>query len=241
MGVPETVELLVGGGATKYYLASPAARRGPGVVVLHEQWGLVGFVKETCDKLSHENFFAIAPDLYHTSASYDPKVADALMKGLKASTVEQDVQAAVRYLADRPGCRARKIGLVGFGIGAQLALHLASVRDDVGACVAFYPYLAQVQPDLAALKAPVLAFFGGQDEVVSAATAEQVAAALKASSQHSAVQVYASAKHAFFNQYRKEAFDVRAAADAWARTVSFLRQHLGGRRVGGWLRKLTAH
>src|SRR5262245_15049275 len=156
MGIPEIIDIPVAGASTKGYLASPASRRGRPIVVLHEIWGLVGFVKEVCDKLSHENYFAIAPDLYHTSSSYDAKIADQLLKSLKVPTVEQEIASAAKFLFERPGSVGRKFAIVGFGIGGQLALHAATLRNDIACCIAFSPYLPNFELNVAELKPPVL-------------------------------------------------------------------------------------
>src|ERR1039458_4025410 len=60
------IEFPSGGSTDVGYLASPAGGSGPGVVVIQEWWGLVGHIKDVCDRFAAEGFVALAPDLYRS-------------------------------------------------------------------------------------------------------------------------------------------------------------------------------
>jgi len=59
------VEFPSNGHTTQGYLATPAAGRGPGVLVIQEWWGLVGHIKNVCDRFAAAGYSALAPDVYH--------------------------------------------------------------------------------------------------------------------------------------------------------------------------------
>src|SRR5258705_12576662 len=64
------------------YLATPGAAAGPGVVVLHEWWGLTEPIRQACDRLAEAGFVALAPDLYRGKTTAKVEEADALGSAL---------------------------------------------------------------------------------------------------------------------------------------------------------------
>src|SRR5258708_22588583 len=69
------------------YLATPDAAAGPGVVVLHEWWGLTEPIRQACDRLAEAGFVALAPDLYRGKTTAKVEEADAL-----GSALDQQVE-----------------------------------------------------------------------------------------------------------------------------------------------------
>src|SRR5258706_4571298 len=69
------------------YLATPGAAAGPGVVVLHEWWGLTEPIRQACDRLAEAGFVALAPDLYRGKTTAKVEEADAL-----GSALDQQVE-----------------------------------------------------------------------------------------------------------------------------------------------------
>ena len=76
------IEFASNGGKTTGYLATPAAGKGPGVLVLQEWWGLVGHIKSVCDRFAAEGFTALAPDMYHGKTATEPDGAGKLFMAL---------------------------------------------------------------------------------------------------------------------------------------------------------------
>jgi carboxymethylenebutenolidase len=70
----------------------------PALVVIHEYWGLVPWVKEQAAKLSDQGYVALAVDLYRGKATDSPEVAHELMRGLPEDRANRDLLAAVQYL-----------------------------------------------------------------------------------------------------------------------------------------------
>lgn len=222
----EMVQFPFAGGATGGYLAVPEQGSGPGVIVLQEWWGLVDHIKDVCDRFAAEGFVALAPDMYHGKSTKSPDEAGKLMMALRIDEAERDLSAAVNYLETQDSTSSAKVGVVGFCMGGALALYAASKNSKIGACVVFYGIHPNVKPDLPKLHAPVLGNYGEKDHSVPPAVVHELEQKLKALGKQVDMKIYKDADHAFFNDTRPEVYDADAAADAWQRTIAFLRQHL---------------
>lgn len=218
------VEFPSNGGKTHGYLATPAQGKGPGVLVLQEWWGLVGHIKNVCDRFAGEGFSALAPDMYHGKATTEPDEAGKLLMALNIGQAEKDLRGASTFLAQHSS--TTKIGTVGFCMGGQLALFAATLDRNVGACVNFYGIHPNVKPDYARLSGPVLGLFAEKDQFVNPSVARQVDVEIKAAGKQSEIHIYPGVDHAFFNDERADVYNKAAADDAWKRTLAHFRAHL---------------
>ncbi|HEY3065243.1 MAG TPA: dienelactone hydrolase family protein [Methylomirabilota bacterium] len=218
------VKIPTNGTTTDGYLATPAAGKGPGVIVIQEWWGLVGHIKNVCDRFAAEGFSALAPDLYHGQTASEPDGAGKLFMALNIAQAEKDLRGAAKFLGGHSS--TAKIGAVGFCMGGQLALFAGTLNPSVGAVVDFYGIHPNVKPDYTKLSGPVLGLFAEKDQFVTPQTAREVDAAIKKAGKTSEIYIYPNVDHAFFNDERPDAYDKAAAQDAWRRTLAFFRQHL---------------
>jgi carboxymethylenebutenolidase len=221
----QRVEFASNGGKTSGYLATPAAGKGPGVIVIQEWWGLVPHIQDLCDRFAREGFVALAPDLYHGRSATSPDEAGRLMMALEIDGASRDLAGAARYLGGIAS--GKKLGVVGFCMGGQLALFAACKIPEIGACVDFYGIHPNVKPDLKALSGPVLGFFGEKDDFVKPADARKLEADIKAAGKQAEFYVYADAGHAFFNDTRPDAYSAARAREAWEKMLAFFRKNLG--------------
>jgi len=212
------------GGTTDAYLATPASGKGPGVVVIQEWWGLVGHIKSVCDRFAAEGFTALAPDMYHGKTADEPDGAGKLFMALNIGQAEKDLRGAAAYLAQHSS--TKKLGVIGFCMGGQLALFAATLNPSIGATVDFYGIHPNVKPDYAKLSGPVLGLFAEKDTFVTPATAKEVDAAIKKAGKQSEIHIYPNVDHAFFNDENTGAYNKAAADDAWRRTLAFFRTNL---------------
>src|SRR5712692_7570414 len=113
-----TVELRSPEGTVSGYLAVPRKGNGPGVLVLHAWWGLNDFFKSLCDRLATAGFVAFAPDLYRGATASTIEQAEELMSKLSQEAARKDIVSSVRGLQIHPGVRGKRLGLVGFSMGA---------------------------------------------------------------------------------------------------------------------------
>ena len=218
------VQFPANGGQASGYLATPAAGKGPGVLVIQEWWGLVGHIKNVCDRFAAEGFTALAPDLYHGRSATEPDEAGKLMMALNIAQAEKDLRGAVDYLAQQSS--TQKVGAVGFCMGGQLALFAATVNPKVGAVVDFYGVHPNVKPDYTRLQGPVLGLFAAKDQFVTPEQARQLEAAITRAGKSCQIHIYPDVDHAFFNDARPDVYTRAAAEDAGRRTLAFFRQHL---------------
>ena len=222
----ETVEFPVAGGSIEGYEAIPELGRGPGVIVIQEWWGLVDHIKSVCDRFAAAGFVALAPDLYHGKTTQSPDQAGKLMMALRIDETEKELQGAVDYLLKHDAVTSRKIGVVGFCMGGALALYTATKNANIGASIVFYGGHPNVKPDLPSLAAPVLGLYAEKDAFVTPESVRELESKLKELGKEIEVHIYPGADHAFFNDSRPEVYDDVAAADAWQRTVEFLKHRL---------------
>lgn len=218
------VQFPANGGTTSGYLATPASGKGPGVIVIQEWWGLVGHIKDVCDRFATDGFAALAPDLYHGQTASEPDAAGKLFMALNIERAEKDLRGAASFLAGHSS--TVKLGAVGFCMGGQLALFAGTVNPNVGAVVDFYGIHPNVKPDYTKLGGPVLGLFAEKDSFVTPKAAREVDAAIKAAGKPSEIHIYPNVDHAFFNDERADVYNREAAQDAWRRTLAFFRQHL---------------
>jgi carboxymethylenebutenolidase len=212
------------GTTTAGYLATPPAGKGPGILVIQEWWGLVQHIKNVCDRFAAEGFTALAPDLYHGKTATEPDEAGKLFMALNITQAEKDLRGAGTFLLEHSS--TRKIGVVGFCMGGQLALFAATLNPSVAACVNFYGIHPNVKPDYTKLSGSVLGLFAEKDAFVTPQAAKEVDAAIKAAGKSSEIHIYPGVDHAFFNDERADVYDKTAADDAWRRTLAFFRQHV---------------
>lgn len=221
----EMVEFASDGKTTNGYLAVPEAG-GPGVVVIQEWWGLVDHIKDVCDRLAGEGFVALAPDFYHGATTKSPDEAGKLMMALRIDEAEKDFSGAIKFLLDHESVKGDKVGTIGFCMGGALSLYGASKNASVGACIVFYGIHPNVNPDLPNLQAPVLGIYAEKDGFVTPEVARGLAQKLDELGKSVEFVIYPGTDHAFFNDTRPEVYNATAAADAWQRSLQFLRQHL---------------
>lgn len=222
----ELVEFRANGRTANGYLAIPTQGSGPGVIVIQEWWGLVDHIKDVCDRFANEGFVALAPDLFHGKSAKSPDEAGKLMMALRIDEAEKDLSGAAQYLLDQKATTGDKVGVVGFCMGGALSLYTATKNPNIGACVVFYGGHPNVKPDLPNLHAPMLGIYGERDKSVTPESAHKLEQQLKSLGKEAEIIIYPGADHAFFNDTRPAVYNAEAAADAWPRTIKFLRTHL---------------
>ena len=216
------VEFPSNGHTAKGYLATPAAGKGPGVLVIQEWWGLVGHIKSVCDRFAAEGFSALAPDMYHGKTASEPDEAGKLFMALNIERAEKDLAGAAKYLAAHSS--TAKLGAVGFCMGGQLALFAGCTNPSVGAVVDFYGIHPNVKPDYARLSGPVLGLFAEKDAFVTPQTARQVEAAIKKAGKPVEIHIYPGRRpRASSTTSDADVYNKPAAEDAWRRTLDLFK------------------
>ncbi len=209
------------------YLARSVNGKGIGIIVIQEWWGLVGHIKDVCDRFAEEGFTSLAPDLYHGQKTTDPDTAGKLMMALNIGEAEKVLRGAVLRLLEDEATVGDKVGVVGFCMGGQLSLFAACTNPQIGACVDYYGIHPNVQPPFEKLNAPVLGFFAENDAYASSEAVEALSNTLESHGKDHEFITYPGTDHAFFNNERPEVYNQGAAEDTWKRMVTFFRTNLG--------------
>jgi carboxymethylenebutenolidase len=183
----------------------------------------VDHIKDVCDRFANEGFVALAPDLYHGATTKSPDEAGKLMMAMNIDQAEKDLSGAVKYLLDHDAVTGDKVGVVGFCMGGALALYAASKNPNINACVVFYGIHPSVKPDLPNLQGPVMGNYAENDAFVTPDSVRQLEQQLTTLGKQVDFKIYPGTDHAFFNDTRPEVYNAQAAADAWQRTIQFLR------------------
>ncbi len=211
---------------TDAFVAWPAGKAdAPGVVMVHEWWGLNGQIRDQARRLSREDYVVIVPDLYHGKVTSDPEQAHVLTRGLDDAIVYADLANAVNWLRAEPRVAKKKIGAMGFCMGGALAQGLALRSSEVSALVMFYGPPVTDPQALATLHGPLQGHYGEKDDGIPPAKLEALRAGLKQAGKVGEVYSYAGAGHAFMNDQRPS-YHPDAARQAWARTLAFLQKNL---------------
>lgn len=215
------------GKSFKGFLARPAkaAKNAPGIVVVHEWWGLNDNVKAMAKRLAGEGYVALAVDLMGGVVATKPEEAMGLYRAAMADVAggEKNVGAAIAYLKQQG---ATKIGTIGWCFGGHWSLRTGLVGGkEVQAVVMYYGAPINDPAQLSRLKAPLLGLFGGLDKGIPVDSVRAMESKLKAAGQSVAIHVYADANHAFANP-TGQAYNAAAAEDAWTKTLAFYKAHL---------------
>lgn len=207
--------------------APPAGAHLPGLIVIHEWWGLNDNIKAATRRLAGEGYAALAVDLYGGKVADTADGAKQLMGGVLANreAAFATLRAADAYLK-RQG--APRIGVIGWCFGGAWSLQTAlEVPEGIDAAVVYYGQPEKDRARLERLRAPLLGLYGADDQSIPPAAVHEMEATLKQLGKSVEVHVYDGAGHAFANpsgtNYRPPAAD-----DAWQRTVAFFKQHLKG-------------
>jgi carboxymethylenebutenolidase len=236
------------GSPLSVYRAEPIGELRGALIVIHEIWGLVDHIKDVADRYAAEGYLVVAPDIL-SHGGITPEVGSELNRLMFAGTDEERATAqplmrekttpvnqpeyaawavaalkkVVDYLEEQPEVDGR-IGVLGFCFGGTYSFALAAADRRIRAAIPFYgspPETAQ----LAHLDCPVLALYGENDERLMASLPEVTKRMHDAGVQFIA-HVYPGAGHAFFNDTNPVTYRPEVAADAWTRSIEFLRGSL---------------
>jgi carboxymethylenebutenolidase len=224
----------VASGTLRGYLATPATPGPwPGVVVLHEIFGLTDDIRRQADRFAERGYLALAPDLYDWGAKARCLVATLRSLGTGKGRALDDIQDARRFLAGRDDCTG-SVGVVGFCLGGGFALLVAN--DGFAAAAPNYGQPPRRIDQAMAGSCPVVASYGQKDLMLRGAAAK-IEAALDKNGVPNDVKEYPGVKHGFLFEHTGKAsiteplmvkYDAAAAADAWDRIFTFFDQHLRG-------------
>ena len=207
------------------YLAYPSSGEAvPAIIVIQEWWGLNDHIMDVANRLAHEGYVTLAPDLYHGQVATEPDEARKLVMELDMPAAVREIGQAIAYLLDQDYVSGDKVGIMGFCMGGGLVLQTALVNESLAVAIPFYgsPLSAE---DAGKVTAPVLGLYGGADQGIPADAVKKMEEGLQAAGIPNQIIIYDGAPHAFFNDTR-DSYTPAAAEDAWPRVLQWLNTYL---------------
>lgn len=230
------------------WIHSPDAGNSvPGLVLIHDVWGLSEHSQGLAAELAAEGFVVLEIDLYREREGPPAENPGAFIQSLSDPEILQDLDDAAVWMKSVAQCRDQNVGVVGVCMGGTYALLASLYSDRYRAAAAFYGILSYDSGMLAnplgrdmtkkphsplevggQLKMPLLASFGCDDPFVPGEDVDALEGILATSRERYRYQVdrYEGAGHAFLNRTRAEAYHAEAAAASWSRLIPFLKEEL---------------
>jgi dienelactone hydrolase len=179
------------------------ARTGkrPGVLVVHEWWGLNDYAKDRARQLAALGYVALAADMYGAGRTTDRQDEAGAWSGAVTGDVavwRGRARAGLAALAARPDVAAGQLAAIGYCFGGSTVMQLAYSGADLKGVVSFHGSLPVGEPEaMRAVKARILVAHGAADPFVPAEQVQRFQAALAAAGLDWQFMSYSGAEHSF--------------------------------------------
>lgn len=224
--ITEDVSFSSEGRTLEGYLARPEGEGPfPGVVVIHEAFGLNANIRSIAERFAGEGYAALAVDLF--SGGNRAVCMFQLMGGMLFNSLNhrgiQGLKAALTFLSARSNVESEHIGAVGYCMGGSFAIAWASTDNRLKAIA---PYYAMNPRPLEAIQrlCPVVGSYPDKDFTTS--HGQKLDVELERYAVPHDIKIYPGSRHSFFNEQRASAYNAEAAADSWKRVLAFFETHV---------------
>jgi carboxymethylenebutenolidase len=199
----------------------------PGIVIIHELFGLNENMKDISRRFAAQGYVALAVDLFagrNRAVCMFRVMAGALLNPLHNGGIH-DLKAALTLLSEQPGVDASRLGAVGYCLGGSFAIAWACTDDRLQAIAPYYAANPRPLKAVARL-CPVVGSYPDKDFTTSAG--QKLDVELDRYHVPHDIKIYSGAKHSFFNDTIGN-YDEPAAQDSWGRVLAFFEEHLEAR------------
>jgi dienelactone hydrolase len=239
----EAVTYSAGGGMPlKGHLATTTksdAKR-PGVLVVHEWWGLNDYVRGRAEQLAALGYTALAVDMYGDGkTATDPDGAGKLMNGVLGDrpALEARFRGAYDFLKAQDGVAGDRIAAIGYCFGGAVVLHAARIGMPLAAVVSFHGALGSFhKPAPGSVTAKVLVCHGAADTFVSDAEVAAFEQEMKDAKADYRIAKYPGVLHSFTDPESTAkgkkfglpvAYDANADRQSWDDMKALFKQTIG--------------
>jgi carboxymethylenebutenolidase len=209
------------------YLASPEKGDGlPGVVVIHEAFGLNDNIRDITGRFADQGYVALAVDLFsgRNRVICMARYMGAVLQGKVNHGGIHELKAALTFLGEQPGVNPHRLGAIGFCMGGTFAIAWACTDPRLKVIAPFYGMTPRPL-EAVARSCPVVGSFPDND--FTTPLARSLDQELDRHDIPHDIKIYPDAVHSFFNDKNPRVYNADAAADAWQRTLSFFEKELG--------------
>jgi dienelactone hydrolase len=235
----ETVTYEFGGTKLKGHLAYDAAITGkrPGILVVHEWWGLDAYARKRAEMLAALGYVAFAVDMYGDGKTTEHPQEAGQMAGAVRKNIDTwlgRAKAGLKVLQDHDRVDAKKIAAIGYCFGGSTALQLALNGADVAAVVSFHGALpVPTEEQCKAVKSRILICHGSLDSFIPEKTIQEFRGALEKANVDYQFVYYAGAYHSFTVPGADEKmikgikYDKNADARSWLHMQQLFKEAFG--------------
>jgi carboxymethylenebutenolidase len=213
------------------YLARPEGDGPfPGIVVIHEIYGLNENMKDIAHRFAAQGYVALAVDLFagrNRAICMFRVMAGLLLNPLHNSSIH-DLKAALTFLSEQPGVDASRLGAVGYCLGGSFAIAWACTDERLQVIAPYYAGNPRPLKAVARL-CPVVGSYPDKDFTTSAG--QKLDVELDRYDVPHDIKIYPGAKHSFFNDTGSN-YHESAAQDSWGRVLAFFEEHLAAEAGG---------
>ena len=208
------------------YLARPQGEGPyPGIVIIHEAYGLNENIKDIARRFANQGYVALAVDLFagrNRAVCMFRFMGHLLLNSLQNATIS-DLKSSLTYLSEQPGVAGARLGAVGYCMGGSFAIAWACTDDRLKAIA---PYYAMNPRPLEAVNrlCPVVGSYPGSD--FTTPNGQKLDVELGRYQIARDIKIYPGAKHSFFNDTSRN-YNEAAAQDSWERVLAFFGERLG--------------
>jgi len=233
----KAVDYSAQGVVMKGYLAYDESITGkrPGVLVVHEWWGLNDYARKRARMLAELGYTALAVDMYGDGKqAMHPDDAKAfsseLMKNFDVGKAR--FVAAMEFLKQQASVDPSRIAAIGYCMGGGVVLHMARQGVELKGVASFHGSLTAVKPaQSGVIKAKILVLNGGADKFITPEQIEAFKQEMKAAGADFQFISYPGALHSFTNPEATElgkkfdmpvAYNAKADKESWDEMKNFL-------------------
>jgi carboxymethylenebutenolidase len=210
------------------YLARPeGVGPFPGLVVIHEAFGLNENMKDIARRFAEQGYVALAVDLFagrNRAICMFRFMGGLLLNSLHNSTIT-DLNETLTFVSEQPGVDDARLGAVGYCMGGSFAIAWACTDDRLKAIAPYYAMNPRPLEAVARL-CPVVGSYPGSD--FTTPHGQKLDVELERNNVPHDIKIYPGAKHSFFNDTSRN-YNEAAAQDTWERVLEFFSEHIGAK------------